>query len=117
MSHNGKANSGPTDFLHLLKRRRVSFDRWASHEGLTTQEAFAEWKTSLEEKGEFFVSEEFQGLARSLPHRVPTTVPVESLVELKPEPEEFKEEEAMPTVMEFDGTSTTKARKRTPKQV
>lgn len=60
--HDGKANSGPLDFLFLLKRRRVSFDRFCENEGISSREAFLTKVAELESSGEFYVSEEMRQL-------------------------------------------------------
>lgn len=84
-TYEGRPNTGPIDFYHLLKRRRVEFSRWADQEGIKNQEEFQAWKTSIEAKGEFYLSEEFLVASQSLPAR---EVPPEPVAAIKEEPVE-----------------------------
>lgn len=64
--HDGTSNSGPLDFFFLLKRRRVTFDRFCENEGISSRQEFLAKVAQLESSGEFFVSEEMKqaGLGR-----------------------------------------------------
>lgn len=93
-------NPNALDYLHLLKRRRVSFERWAQHEGISTQEAFTSWKETLESQGEFFVSQEFQELAKELPKTPAVPIP-------KEEPRERVKKDPPPKVIPLTSESST----------
>lgn len=94
--HNGRANTGPVDFLHLLKRRRVSFERWAENEGIRSQDAFKAWREGVEAHGEFFISPELAALALTLPVTLTSPVTVEPVAE-EPTEETDSQEEPSPT--------------------
>lgn len=93
---------GTLDFFYLLKRRRISFQRWCQTEGIKTREDFFKVKTRIEEAGEYFIPQEMINLGFGLPQgqqillqgikpaekgRVPTIPPPAS-----PEPSEAQED-------------------------
>jgi hypothetical protein len=66
-----RPNTGPTSLLHLLSRRRVSFERWCEQEGIQNQLQFQEVAARIEQAGEFFIPQEMKDMALSLPDGVP----------------------------------------------
>lgn len=90
--HDGTPNTGPVDLLHLLKRRRSSFQRWCDENEVHTQEQFQVLAAKVAAQGEFFISDEMRALAtQELPKEAPVVQPV-AKVEPEPEPEEEGEE-------------------------
>lgn len=89
MTHDGTPNTGPTDLLHLLKRRRSSFQRWCDENEVHTQEQFQELAAKIEAQGEFFISDEMRAQAKEALPKAPVVEPAP-----KVEPEEEQEEEA-----------------------
>jgi hypothetical protein len=76
-------NKGPLDYHHILKRRRVSLERWADHEGIKTVADFLAFKRTAEKDGYFF-DEEMVKFGYSLPEPVvvaPVVETAESAVE------------------------------------
>jgi len=67
MNHDGRANTGPTSLLHLLTRRRVSFERWCEQEGIRFKEEFQAVRSRIEKAGEFFLDPELIQRGEALP--------------------------------------------------
>jgi len=68
-------NTGPTSLLHLLNRRRVSFERWCRQEGIQNKLQFQEVIARIEQAGEFFIPQEMKDMALSLPDGTPLAEP------------------------------------------
>lgn len=59
-------NKGPISYHHILKRRRVSLERWADAAGIATKEDFAASRKILEETG-YFLDEAMLQFGDTLP--------------------------------------------------
>jgi hypothetical protein len=110
-----KPNTGPVDLLYLLKRRRVSFERWCHEHGISTQAQYQDVKARIQAEGEFLLSPEMDALAATL-----DTVAVvpEETPEAPAEPVTVPEEVASPSEEDVVVvTDSPPKKKKSPKPV
>lgn len=55
------------DYFYMLKRRRLSFEKWCQSVGIRTVKDFFEVKQTIEAQGEFFFPKEMVDLGFALP--------------------------------------------------
>lgn len=101
-------NKGPTSYHHILKRRRVSLERWADSVGVVTKEQFASVRRELENSG-YFLDEEMLQFGASLPESmpVPPVLEDEKPAEVETPEEPVEVEEPKPKARKTKASSAT----------
>lgn len=101
-------NKGPISYHHILKRRRVSLERWADSVGVATKEQFASIRKDLEDSG-YFLDEEMLQFGESLPDPkpVPPVLDDEKPTEVETPEEPAEVEELKPKARKTKGSSAT----------
>lgn len=61
-----KANSTPPDLWHILKRRRVAFERWCDEHNIKTLSDFNYVVMLLETRKEYHISQDMRNIAQKV---------------------------------------------------